>query len=108
MFEGLFDFVDKVIGFFGSLWEKDILQIIVVVAIGLLFLTIIVLSVFLIKGNPFVEDVPQEKQDIMDNAPSFCSKKGLNSWKWVNESEFSFTCYNQTEEQMNIGEHYIS
>ena len=58
MFEGLFDFIDKIIGFFGNLWEKDILQIIALISIGLLFITSLIIAVFLLKGSPF--DEPEE------------------------------------------------
>ena len=109
MFEGSFDVIDKIIEFFGKLWESNVLIISAVISAVLLAITLIVVLVLVVVGNPFAKEeitATPEQQAIIDNAPSFCSEKGFNAWKWINETELVFTCYNKETKNESLEKYY--
>lgn len=105
---GIFEKIDSFIEFMGDIFESGFFYYVIIIALFLLILTGIIVAIFWIKGNPFikVEEIAPEKLEVMNNAPSFCNQKGFNSWKWVNESGYSFSCVNVTQETPTIERFY--
>lgn len=78
--------------------------LIVILIIGGIFGAIYLIMVRPSESSP---EIPKEKQQITDNAVSYCSQKGFNSWKWVNESVYQFKCINITKEKINLSDYEL-
>lgn len=104
-----FDWIDDFIRFLTKLWDNGTYFYILMVGFVLLMVVFFASMFIIIKGD-FIkgdqEQIPQEKQDILNQAPQYCSNKGFNSWKWINETEFTFTCFNTTTEQPTIDNYF--
>ena len=106
MFDSLFEFIDKISNILGTALEEGYLYIIVIIGFFLLILTVILIGLIAIRGQENIEEIPAEKQAIINNALSFCLSKGFNSWNWVNESENRFNCTNTTSEEIPIDKYF--
>lgn len=108
MFEGLFDFIDKIIGKSDDAFEKGYFYYLILAGGILLIVTFIVVVYFLIKGYAVHEpDIPIEKRAIMEQGNAFCNEKGFDTWEWINETNNSFRCRNSLDENISIEQFYL-
>lgn len=104
MLKGLFQIIDNLLKIFSDLWDKGIFFIIAFIGIALFVLTIVIVSVVMIKSGD--QDIPPEKQMVINQAEGYCRNIGLNNWHWKNESQYIFECFNSTETEDSLSKFY--
>lgn len=105
MIEKIFEFIDGVIRHFNSFYEKGILQFIIFISVVLLIATGVILFILYIDEKK--NDIPSEKQMVIDQALAFCKEKNFNAWKWNVEDNFTFNCYNESTAKDNLTNYYL-
>lgn len=106
---GFFEFVDRLIKTFGEFYENNYFFYVIIVGIALVLMTavLVIISTFFIGSERHL-GIPEEKQFVQEKATDFCNSHNSTSWRWVNESEYKFECFNQTEKNLTISDYYIS
>jgi len=109
MFDGLLEFIDKLISLFGEWYEKGIFFYALVVLGFLALLTLIIFAVLL-----FTQIKQQEPEGLTDiqiiiseQASEYCKKQGHSNWKWINRTSENndFECYTPLNETIDISKY---
>ena len=106
MLNGLFDILDRIIGFFGILYDRGYLFYLLLVAGILMLFTIGMFIYFSFVYHPD-DEIPIPQKAIIDSAVSFCNTRGYDTWSWVNKTNLTFTCLHTDNQTPDLTDKYI-
>ncbi len=107
MLDGLTDFIDKILKVFGS-WYDEGYFFYGILVLGILAIVafVLVISLFFIGLKDQPPEQTQEQIDIENNAMDYCTEKGFNNWKWINNTMFE--CYTTENQSTDLNKYHIS
>lgn len=108
-FNGIFEFIDTLQKILGEAFEKGWFYILIIVGFFALLLTVVIVIIYVLSNQDISpSEIPKEKQEVINNALSFCNNRTFNSWEWVNESSYKFRCINKEIKNNSLENFYIS
>lgn len=104
---GIFEFIDWLIKVFGKAYDSGIFWVVLIVVGLLLIPTALLTGYFTYKHLTNSEpELTYEQSLIVNNAAAYCHSIGFDNWKWKNETNETFTCFNNSLGKSNISDLY--